>query len=70
MDAHCTRNEEEATAGERRRHGQGRELQNRKGEDGYYLLQTNNGQADLTGEFMFGSHRLNVEEPITHDLML
>lgn len=23
-------------------------------EDGYYLLNTNNGQADLTGEFMFG----------------
>jgi len=23
-------------------------------EDGYYLLSTNNGQADLTGEFMFG----------------
>ncbi|MBQ6815490.1 MAG: TldD/PmbA family protein [Lachnospiraceae bacterium] len=23
-------------------------------DDGYYLLETNNGQADLTGEFMFG----------------
>ena len=23
-------------------------------EDGYYLLESNNGQADLTGEFMFG----------------
>ena len=23
-------------------------------EDGYYLLKTNNGQADSTGEFMFG----------------
>lgn len=23
-------------------------------DDGYYLIQTNNGQADLTGEFMFG----------------
>jgi TldD protein len=23
-------------------------------EDGYYLIQTNNGQADTTGEFMFG----------------
>ena len=23
-------------------------------EDGYYLLESSNGQADLTGEFMFG----------------
>ena len=23
-------------------------------DDGYYLFETNNGQADLTGEFMFG----------------
>ena len=23
-------------------------------DDGYYLIDTNNGQADLTGEFMFG----------------
>ena len=23
-------------------------------DDGYYLMDTNNGQADLTGEFMFG----------------
>ena len=25
-----------------------------EGDDGYYLMSTGNGQADLTGEFMFG----------------